>query len=155
MGVLLAAGALCVVFPAAIMGVFIDDPDVIGEGVVFLRYVAPFWAFFGGTMVVQGAFRGAGQTKVAMALSFLSRWVFRVPVAVLLAFTAVTIPGVGVTVAVGPSVGVEGIWAAFSIGAFASFLVAVFWFRLGRWSEGVIEEEHREPGVEEVESVDD
>jgi putative MATE family efflux protein len=153
MGVLFAAAALAVAFPEFIMGIFIDDPEVIAEGVVFLWYIAPFWAFFGGTMVVQGAFRGAGQTKVAMALSFLSRWVFRVPVAVLLAFTTVTVPFVG-AVDVGPSIGVEGIWAAFSVGAFTSFLVAGFWFRLGRWTEGVIEEERRSSGVDEVESVD-
>lgn len=153
--VLFAVGALCVAVPEFMVGIFVDDPGVIAEGRVFLRYVAPFWAFFGGTMVVQGAFRGAGQTKVAMALSFLSRWVFRVPVAVALAFTTVTVPLVGVTVDVGPAVGVEGIWAAFSFGAFASFLVAVFWFRLGRWTEGVVEADRPETELEDVESVDD
>ena len=154
MGVLFAAGALAVAFPEFMMGVFVDDPEVVAEGRVFLWYIAPFWAFFGGTMVVQGAFRGAGQTKVAMALSFLSRWVFRVPVAIALAFTTVPVPLYG-SVDVGPSIGVEGIWAAFSVGAFASFLVAVFWFRLGRWTEGVIEEEPLGAELEDLESVDD
>jgi putative MATE family efflux protein len=140
--ILFAAAALCVAFPAFMIGLFIDDPDVIREGVVFLRVIAPFWAFFGATMVLQGAFRGAGQTKVAMALSLLSRWVFRVPIAILLAFSSVTIPLVGVTYEnVGLGLGVVGVWAAFSIGASASFLVAVFWFRLGRWTEGVIDGE--------------
>jgi len=90
--------------------------------------------------VIQGAFRGAGQTKVAMALSFLSRWVFRIPVAIALAFSTLAIPGTAIAVE-GLGIGVTGIWAAFSVGAFASFLLAVFWFRLGRWTEGVIEDE--------------
>jgi putative MATE family efflux protein len=154
MAVLFVAGGLAVAFPEVMMGVFIDDPEVIAEGEVFLWYIAPFWAFFGGTMVLQGAFRGAGQTKVAMALSFLSRWVFRVPVAIALAFTTVTVPLVG-TVDVGPSVGVRGIWAAFSVGASASFVVAVFWFRLGRWTEGIIEGDRTGAEFEDVESVDD
>ena len=141
MGLLFAAAALCVVFPEFMMGVFIDDPEVIAEGVVFLWIIAPFWAFFGGTMVIQGAFRGAGQTKVAMALSFLSRWVFRVPVAIAVAFSwSLTIPQIDVTVR-GVGIGVEGIWIAYAVGAFVSFVVAVFWFRLGRWTEGIIDAE--------------
>jgi Na+-driven multidrug efflux pump len=93
-------------------------------------------------MVIQGAFRGAGQTKVAMALSLMSRWVFRVPTAIALAFSVtVAVPGTDIVLRnLGLDVGVTGIWAAFSIGAFLSFLVAVFWFRLGRWTEGVLDE---------------
>jgi putative MATE family efflux protein len=138
MGILFAAGAVCVLVPAFLVRVFIDDPAVVAEGVVFLTYVAPFWAFFGGTMVIQGAFRGAGQTKVAMALSFLSRWIFRVPVAVLLAFpVSVPVPATDLVVS-GFDVGVTGVWAAFSVAAVVSFLVAVAWFRRGGWTDGVV-----------------
>jgi putative MATE family efflux protein len=153
MALLGAAAAVCLAFPRAITRVFIDDPEVVAETEVFLWFVAPFWAFFGGTMVVQGAFRGAGRTKVAMALSFLSRWVFRVPVAIALAFATVTAPGTAVAVDVGLGIGVRGVWTAFSVGAFLTFLVAVAWFRLGRWTEGVIDDagpaaEPPEPGVD-------
>jgi len=148
MGILFVAGGLCVAFPRFMMRVFVDDPQVVAEGVTFLRIVAPFWAFFGGTMAIQGAFRGAGRTKVAMALSLLSRWVFRVPIAVVLAFSAtLTVPGTGYELAT-LGIGVEGIWAAFSVGAFAAFLVAVGWFRLGRWREGVVETPGRGPAVD-------
>jgi putative MATE family efflux protein len=140
MALLGAAAAICLAFPRAITRVFIDDPEVVAETEVFLWFVAPFWAFFGGTMVVQGAVRGAGRTKVAMALSFLSRWVFRVPVAIALAFATVTVPGTAVAVDVGLGIGVRGVWTAFSVGAFLTFLVAVAWFRLGRWTEGVIDD---------------
>lgn len=140
MGLLFAAAGLCLLFPEFMMGVFVDDSEVIAEGKTFLYIIAPFWGFFGGTMVIQGAFRGAGQTKVAMALSFLARWVFRIPVAIVLAFSTVAIPGTGYAFVGGLGIGVEGIWLAFSSGAFLTFLVAIFWFRLGRWTEGVIED---------------
>ena len=139
MALLGAAAAVCLAFPRPVTRVFIDDPAVVAETEVFLRFVAPFWAFFGGTMVVQGAFRGAGRTKVAMGLSLLSRWVFRVPVAIVLAFATVTVPGTATAVAVGPGVGVRGVWTGFSVGAFLTFFVAVGWFRLGRWTEGVVD----------------
>jgi Na+-driven multidrug efflux pump len=143
MAFLFGAAAICVLFPETIIGVFDSSPDVIAEGRRFLYIIAPFWAFFGGTMVIQGGFRGAGQTKVALALSFLARWVFRIPVAIVLAFSAVSIPGTSLVFDGGFGVGVEGVWLAFSIGAFLTFLLAAFWFRLGRWTEGVIEETDR------------
>jgi putative MATE family efflux protein len=141
MAILFAAAGVVVAFPAAAIGIFIDDAAVIAEGVVFLRIVAPFWAFFGGLMVIQGGFRGAGVTKVAMVLSFLSRWIFRVPVALVLAFGwAYTVPGTGLTVAA-LDWGVSGLWWAYAVGAFGSFVIGVFWFRLGTWTGGVVERE--------------
>jgi putative MATE family efflux protein len=149
---LFAAGGICVLVPEFLIGLFDDSPDTVAEGRTFLRIVAPFWAFFGGTMVIQGAFRGAGQTKVAMALSFLARWVFRIPVALALAFAfTVTVPGLGVEFTA-LDIGVVGIWAAFSIGAFLTFLMATFWFRLGRWTEGVIDDEEGSEMVDEADA---
>lgn len=135
--------AISILFPEFMMGIFIDKPDVISEGIRFLWIIAPFWAFFGGTMVIQGAFRGAGHTKAAMMLSLMSRWVFRVPVAIALAFSVtVTVPFTDIVLSdLGLGIGVTGIWAGFSVGALVTFVVAVFWFKLGRWTEGVIEDE--------------
>jgi len=145
MALLFAAAGLVVAFPAAAIGVFIDEPAVIEEGVGLLRIVAPSWAFFGGVMVIQGGFRGAGVTKVAMILSFLSRWIFRVPFALLFAFGwAYTVPGTSLTVAA-LGWGVDGLWWAYAVGAFGSFVVAVFWFRLGTWKSGVVDREESTP----------
>jgi putative MATE family efflux protein len=145
MGILFAAGALAFAFPARAMLIFIDDPAVVAEGVVFLRVVAPFWAFFGGVMVIQGGFRGAGDTRIALVLSLLSRWVLRIPVAVVLAFAwTATLPLVGLTVG-GFGIGVEGVWWAFSVGAFGSFVLAIAWFRRGTWREDIVEEREEPP----------
>ena len=140
MAILFAAGALCVLLPDLMMRIFIADEQVIQEGIIFLWIVAPFWAFFGGTMVIQGAFRGAGRTRVSMVLSMLSRWVFRIPVAVLVAFSfTIVVPGTSLSIE-SLGIGVEGIWIGFSFGAFLTFLIAVAWFRLGTWREAVIDE---------------
>jgi putative MATE family efflux protein len=139
MAVLFGAGALMYAFPAGAMRVFIDDPEVVAAGVNFLRIIGPFLAFFGGLMVVQGGFRGAGDTRTAMALSFLSRWIFRIPAAVVLAYSwTVTVAGVPVA---GWAWGVDGLWWAWSFSAFASFLAGVALFSLGRWREGVVDRE--------------
>ncbi|WP_407661602.1 MATE family efflux transporter [Haladaptatus caseinilyticus] len=142
LGILFAAGGLMVAFPGIAMRVFTNDPAVVEEGISFLRIIGPFLSFFGGLMVIQGGFRGAGDTRVAMALSFLSRWVLRIPVALLLAY--------GWTLQFGPIAlsgmtwGVGGLWWAWSISALGSFVVGVLWFSLGHWRQGVLEEEQRQ-----------
>ncbi|UPV99041.1 MATE family efflux transporter [Halorussus gelatinilyticus] len=145
MAVLFGVGALMVAFPDEAMRVFIADAAVVAAGVEFLRIIGPFLAFFGGLMVLQGGFRGAGDTRTAMALSVLSRWLLRIPAALLVAYSwTVTVAGVPLT---GWSWGVEGLWWAWSFSAIASFLVGVAWFGLGRWREGVVErEETATPG---------
>ena len=150
MGLLFAAGALVWLFPARAIGVFIDDPATIAEGIVFLRIVAFSWLFFGGLMVIQGGFRGAGHTKAAMALSMLSRWVVRIPLAALLAFGTVSLTLGGI--ALGPveipaytvgytglDWGVSGLWWAYATAAVVSFVVGVAWFLRGTWKEGVVD----------------
>ncbi|MFP8953169.1 MATE family efflux transporter [Natrialbaceae archaeon A-arb3/5] len=141
MALIFAVAAVLLAFPAQAMSLFVDDPAVIAEGVVFLRIIAPFWALFAGVMVVQGAFRGAGNTREAMVLSFLSRWIFRIPVALVLAFAwPVTVPVVGFELSA-LDWGIEGIWWAYAFGMGVSFVVAVAWFRLGTWRTGIIDAE--------------
>lgn len=157
MSILFGIGGLVWVFPDVAMRIFIADPAVVTEGVVFLKIVALTWAFFGGLMVIQGSFRGAGSTKIAMVLSLLSRWIFRVPLAVVLAFGwTVTVPVVGVTVSA-LDWGVEGLWWSYAVGAVGSFLVGVVWFIRGTWTEGVIErstpDETEQPNGSDVDGV--
>ncbi|WP_247731554.1 MATE family efflux transporter [Halovivax limisalsi] len=155
MGFIAACAALVFAFPYQAMAIFVDNSDTIEEGVRFMRIVSPFWALFAAVMVIQGAFRGAGSTRSAMILSVLSRWVFRVPVALALAFTAVTIPYTDITVPTVPGVdlGVDGIWIAFAVGMAASFVVAVLWLRFGNWTEAVIEDEGPTAGAPAGEAV--
>jgi len=144
MAVLFAAGGVAYFFPATLMRVFIADPAVVDAGVVFLRVIAPFWAFMGGLMVVQGGFRGAGQTSVAFLLSLLSRWVFRVPAAVLLAYDLALNP-----------VDVTGLWWSLPISSVLAFVVGVAWFHRGGWQQSIVESERRDGPPTGDESGDD
>jgi putative MATE family efflux protein len=142
-GTMLVLGALAAVVlavPGPAVGVFTSNEAVIAEGAEFLSIVAPFWAVFGGLMVVQGGFRGAGATRAAFVLSLLSRWVFRIPVAWLLAYHLAWAE--------------NGLWWSFSVAGLASFLVGVAWFQRGTWQTGVVDESDataREPGAAESE----
>ena len=140
MAVLFAVGGLLFAFPAEAMRIFIDDPAVVAEGVTFLRVIAPFLAFLGGLMVVQGGFRGAGDTRVAFVLSLLSRWVFRIPVAFLLAYTLAW--------------EAYGLWWSLSLSGILSFFVGVIWFLLGNWEDDVVNESGSETTAEASDSAE-
>ncbi|MEF8799810.1 MAG: MATE family efflux transporter [Halolamina sp.] len=133
---LFAAGALAFVFPAVAIDIFVDDAAVIQAGVELLRIIAPFWAFMGGLMVLQGGFRGAGQTKQAMALSLASRWLFRIPVAWLLAYYWAW--------------DANGLWWAMAFSGVITFVIGAAWFRLGRWQKGVLDRGQTEEAASAV-----
>ncbi|WP_303646389.1 MATE family efflux transporter [Halobaculum rubrum] len=148
MAVLALAGAVVWFLPALAIRVFVNDAAVVEEGVSFLRITAPAWAAFGGLMVLQGAFRGAGDTRTAMGLSLLSRWGLRIPAAVVLAYSfTVVVPGVGPVSGLG--LGPDGLWWAWTFGAVGSLIVGALWFLRGTWTEGVVErDEGPEPGLD-------
>lgn len=139
MAVLFAAGGLMYAFPAPAIRAFVDNPNVVEEGVEFLHIIGPFLAFFGALMVIQGGFRGAGDTRASMALSVLSRWGLRIPAALVFAYSW-TLPFGDFSLA-GLDWGVGGLWWAWSFSAFGSFVVGAAWFSLGRWKHGVLEGE--------------
>jgi putative MATE family efflux protein len=124
MGALFGFGALAFAFPSPFMMVFTSDPAVVAEGNSFLRITAFSWAFFGGLMVLQGAFRGAGNTTEAMVLSGLSRWVFRIPLMWVLAFPL--------------ALEAAGLWSGWAITSVVSLAVGAAWFKLGGWKEEVV-----------------
>jgi Na+-driven multidrug efflux pump len=97
-------------FAEAIVGIFTTDLAVIEAGRSFLYYVAPSFGFVGIARAYIGSFRGAGKTAIAAVLGI-----------VILGFT----------------VGADGVWAAFTISNVLGAVLAVVWYRSGRWSPDV------------------
>ncbi|MFC7071154.1 MATE family efflux transporter [Halobaculum lipolyticum] len=158
MAVLFAVGGLVWLFPAVAIRVFVADAAVVAEGVSFLKITALAWAAFGGLMVLQGAFRGAGDTRTAMGLSLLSRWGLRIPAALVFAYSfTVVVPGVGPVSGLG--LGPDGLWWAWTFGAVGSLVIGALWFLRGGWTEGVVERETEETvvddGADTAPAVDD
>jgi Na+-driven multidrug efflux pump len=77
--------------------------------------------------VMLGAYRGAGNTKTAMAFSMVTLWLGRVPTVYYLAFVG----GFGAT----------GIWIGMALGNVLGAIAAALWFTRGTWKETVIDDE--------------
>ncbi|SEN49226.1 putative efflux protein, MATE family [Halorientalis persicus] len=134
--ILAALGVVTFVAAPAIMGLFSDNPAVIGEGANFLRIVAPTFGFMGVTRAYSGGFRGAGKVLTAAAITVLMLGLIRLPIA-----------WFGAQI-YGPS----GIWASFAISNVLAAVVAYLWFRRGTWRESDLTEDEGEgEGGEESE----
>lgn len=81
-GVMTFLGIIFYFFAPAIAKFFIpNDLETIQSSAVFIRYIAVSFGFMGVLIVLIGAFRGAGRTKISMALALFSVWIIRFPLA--------------------------------------------------------------------------
>jgi putative MATE family efflux protein len=140
-GVLLVAAVVAFVFPEQIVGVFLGTGTK--EAAITLAFAATYlqvrafeFGFMGLFQVILGAFRGAGNTRIAMVLSIVALWIGRVPLVYLLAVD----PG---------PLGPLGIWIGFAAGDIVGGIVAALWFTRGTWKEAVIDEADSEESVGE------
>ncbi|WP_323676158.1 MATE family efflux transporter [Halorubellus sp. PRR65] len=119
--VLFSVGVLIYLFPEPIVAAFTNDAAVVDEGTTFLRYVALSFGFIGIMRAFSGGFRGAGKTMIAAAISIATLGGIRLPIAVVLAETALE---------------QNGIWIAFAVSNVAGAVIAWLWFRRGTWRDG-------------------
>ncbi|ELY37471.1 MATE family efflux transporter [Natronorubrum tibetense] len=151
-GIMFVAGALAFLFPEPFVAVFLTAEEAgraetLDYGVTYLQFAAFAFVFMGVMQVIQGAFRGAGNTKTALAFAVIGLWIVRVPVTYYLIFVA----GWGTT----------GIWTGVVIGDVVGATAAVAWFTRGTWKESLLDEEGDEgsdsttgaPDSSEAESV--
>jgi putative MATE family efflux protein len=115
--VLAGVGVLVWLGAGPIVAVLSDDPEVIEIGRLFLRYVAPTFGFTGVFHSYKGAFRGAGRTMTAAAISITVLGLIRLPVAWFAS----------------RPFGYEGIWMAFAVSNLSGAVIGVAWYRRGAW----------------------
>ena len=130
-GVMAVLTAVVYLVPEPIVGVFLTAetpgaPQTIRYGVEYLRIAAFMFVFMGVLQIVLGTFRGAGNTRTALAFSLVTLWVVRVPVTYYLVFVA----GWAET----------GIWIGVLVGDVVGCLAAIAWFLRGTWAEKVIDD---------------
>lgn len=113
-------GVLAFVFAEALVTLFVPGaPGVIAAGALFVRITALTYGVIGAQIVITGAFRGSGNTLVAMAIALVSLWMLQFPLAWLLSERA----GLGET----------GIWIAYPVQNVITCLIAALWFARGNW----------------------
>jgi len=115
--VMSAMGVIFFIFASQIIGLFIDDPEVIRLGVWPLRLVAFSQPALATLLILAGALRGAGDTRATMVITASGLWLVRVPLALLLT----------------RHFGLLGAWMAMSVDLNVRALGMWLRFRSGHW----------------------
>jgi len=141
LAILAGVGVLVWFSAGSIVSVFSNDPRVVEAGRLFLRYVAPTFAFTGVFHVYKGGFRGAGKTLTAAIISITMLGGIRVPVAWLAAQPL--------------GLGYRGIWLAFAIANVAGAAIAFGWYMRGTWRDVDLTEDDTPGGFGGVSASED
>jgi len=113
-------GVVGFVFAREIVTAFVPDaPQVIEKGALFVRITAFSYGLIGAQQVITGAFRGSGNTLVAMAIALVSLWMLQFPLAWVLSNNT--------------SLGEVGIWIAYPVQNVITAAIACIWFARGTW----------------------
>ena len=117
-GVLAVFAGAFLLFGPQLYGIFISDPEVIRQGVAYIRIVAVFEIFLAAEVILEGAFAGAGDTKPPFIVIF-PLTLLRIPLAYLFAIHW--------------DMGITAVWWVVSGTTFLKGTLLFLWFRRGNW----------------------
>lgn len=121
-GVTTVCSILVVCLPRVLLRIFTSDQAVLDLGVDYLRIVGSCYGFFAIMFVGNGIINGSGHTLVTTAISLLSLWIVRVPMAYLLSRYMKSI---------------DGVWIAISVSFAVSMLTSMIYYSTGHWRRPV------------------
>lgn len=106
-------------FPDFWIGIFIDDPAVIGDGVTALKVISYGFIFYGLGMVLTQGFNGSGDTITPTWINGISFWLIEIPLAYVLAITF--------------DYGLAGACYAIIIAESVLTIISLYIFKKGKW----------------------
>ena len=116
--ILTLIGILFFIFANQIAELFIPGQiKTINEAGIFIKLISISFGFMGIQIILNGVFRGSGNTKISMMLSIISLWVLRFPIAYILSLFFGTL----------------GIWVAFPIANILICIISTGYFLKGKW----------------------
>lgn len=115
-------GALLFAFARPIATFFLPIPGIsLEESINSIKWMSVGFGFMGIQQILNGVFRGAGNTRQAMLISILILWLIALPASFILSkFTPM---------------GVQGLWAALPIANISGAFIVTYIFRLGKWKD--------------------
>lgn len=110
---------ILLLFTGMIVRQFSDDPDIVRNAILYLRYMSVAFFFFGFTMVISRSLNAAGHVYVVTLLYILMFYIIQLPLAYLLGIRL--------------DIGSKGIFAAILLSEIVLALCCIVIFRKGRW----------------------
>jgi len=144
---MVSIGLLIVIYPELLIKLFTSDQVILAEAVLPVRLLGLFQIFLSTDFVMTGAFRGVGDTKTPMIITFLAIWGIRVPVGFILVHYF--------------NMGLLGAWTGMMIDMVFRGLIKLFLYSKGTWEKHAdrtrleAQEENNEPAGIVVEMLAD
>lgn len=133
-------GILIFIFARTLSAFFIPGEEAaIATSTLFIRIISLTFGFIGVQQVLNGTFRGSGNTSYAMAVSLVAVWLIQFPSAYLLSRYT--------------NLGETGIWWSFAISNIGGCIFAIILLSRGTWKKKRLigrEEELQEKVTEET-----
>jgi putative MATE family efflux protein len=105
------------VIPKLIIGIFINDANVIQIGANYLRIVFVGLIFVIYSTIYGGVFQGAGDTFPPMMASIVSNVIFKLPCAYFLAMF----------------MGINGVWASVALSVVVESAILIYYYKKDKW----------------------
>jgi len=129
--ILSIVGLIAWILAPAIVAFFVPrSPEVIAEGVRFIRIMCLAWGGIGVQLCIVSAFRASGNMLVAMVIALVSQFMLQFPLAYILSKHT--------------SLLAVGLWWSFPVTTVIVALVSACWFAQGGWKQTVLTEESRQ-----------
>jgi putative MATE family efflux protein len=106
-------------FPGTFIRIFIEDTEVVAQGIIALRIISIGFVFYGLSMVMVQSFNGSGDTVTPTIINFFGFWLLEIPLAWFLAISL--------------KLEMEGACISIVIAESLIAVVALWLFRKGRW----------------------
>ena len=109
------------IFAKTIISWFNATPEVVKSGALCLQIIALGYIFYAYGMVVTQAFNGAGDTRTPTKINLISFWFFQLP----LAYVSALVLGWGAI----------GVFLAITLAEVLLAVLAMVWFKKGKWKQ--------------------
>lgn len=119
LGISFSIGALIFLNAERLIAMFVDDAETIAFGKMYIQTIAFFYPFLGINFVLNGVVRAAGAMFQIFVLNTISFWILRYPLTYVGAYWF----------------GEQGIPIGMGLSLFISSLIAIGYFRFGKWRE--------------------
>ncbi len=120
-GLMLLLSGTAMIFPRAIMSLFISDPEVISIGILMIRITAPGFILTGFTLGLATTFTGSGYNMPFLISSILGKWVIQIPILFICIYVL--------------RLDILFIWISFLAAEAAEFCAVLFLFKQGKWKK--------------------
>jgi putative MATE family efflux protein len=115
---------LGMVFPEALLRIFVDSPETIAAGIPMIRIMGSSFIIASFAIALACAFSGSGYNIAMLVASLAGRWGAQLPF-LLLATYALPLAGL--------SLGIVGVWLSFLLSDLAETIVIFAYYRKGDW----------------------